>query len=367
MTLADRYTDDWERRLICLAEAVDHMAHDALRRPRYPYATVSAAFSTGAFQEAVEKEDSVTAEGLVHRALAEGLHFDNLEHEFTRAALQHYNDFGHSLIYVQKTGELIARLGPECEAWLLPALTRHLCYATREDLIPEFKGITAALAALPDRAGAQAAPPSLSGLQKGGVRGALSWVTTHLKTHRVPVLFDALLQANARNQVGFDTSYQDSFDRPVNDSVGWLSFTHALTFSQAVAIQCGKFPDQWSRGLLQMACFVGRNQRFLDSQIERAEWQVTDVTGYLQQVREKLLDHGMRDPIISAHLLKTTMAVERLSSDCQPDTAVWLLAALRRFLESPLKQKHIRRLARQAIDLVGRDFPGRTGMAKTGL
>ena len=195
------------------------------------------------------------------------------------------------------------------------------------------------------------------------MRGALSWVTTHLKTHRVPVLFDALLQANARNQVGFDTSYQDSFDRPVNDSVGWLSFTHALTFSQAVAIQCGKFPDQWSRGLLQMACFVGRNQRFLDSQIERAEWQVTDVTAYLQQVREKLLDHGMRDPIFSAHLLKTTMAVERLINDCQPDTAVWLLAALRRFLESPFKQKHIRRLARQAIDLVGRDFPGRTGMA----
>ena len=363
LTLADRYTDDWERRLICLAEAVDHIAHDALRRPRYPYATVSAAFSTGAFQEAVEKEDSVTAEGLVHRALAEGLHFDNLEPDFTRAALQHYNDFGHSLIYVQKTGELIARLGAECEAWLLPALTRHLCYTTREDLIPEFKGITAALAALPARAGEQATPPSLSGLQKGGVRGALSWVTTHLQTHGIPVLFDALLQANARNQVGFDTSYQESFDRPVNDSVGWLSFTHALTFSQAVAAQCGKFTQQWPRGLLQMACFVGRNQRFLDSQIELAAWQVTDATAYLAQVREGLLDHGMRDPIISAHLLKTTMAVERLVSDCQPDTAVWLLAALRRFLESPFKQKHIRRLARQAIDLVGRDFPGPTGMA----
>ena len=361
LALADRNTEDWERRLICLAEAVDHMAHDVLRRPCYPYAAANAAFSSNAFQAAVENEDSATAEALVCRGLAEGLHFDSLEHSFTVAALNHYNDFGHSLIYVQKTGELIARLGDACEAWLLPALARHLCYATREDLIPEFKGLADALAALPARFGEQVERPSLSGLRSGGVRGALSWVTTSLATHRIEAVFDALLQANARNQVGFDTSYQESFDRPVNDSVGWLSFTHALTFSQAVAGQCRKFPDQWSRGLLQMACFAGRNQRFLDSQIDLAEWQVADAAAYLEEVRQGLLDHGMRDPIFSAHLLKTTMAVERLVSDCQEDTAVWLLAALRRFLESPLKQKHIRRLARQAIDLVGRDFPDRSG------
>lgn len=366
LALADRYADDWERRLVCLAEAVDHMAHDALRRPRYPYAEGSVMFSSDAFQEAVENEDSATAAALVRYGLAEGLHFDTLEHDFTRAALQHYNDFGHSLIYVQKTGELIVRLGAECEAWLLPALARHLCYATREDLIPEFKGVAAALAALPARAGEQVEQPSLSGLQTGGVRGALSWVSTNLKTHCVTAVFDALLQANAQNQVGFDTSYQDSFDRPVNDSVGWLSFTHALTFSQAVAAQCDKFPDQWPRGLLQMACFVGRNQRFLDPRIDWEKWQVADAESYLKEVQQRLLDHGLRDPIFSAHLLKTTMAVERLISDCQPDTAVWLLAALRRFLESPLKQKHIRRLARQAIDLVGRDFPGCSGATEEG-
>lgn len=366
LALADRYAEDWERRLVCLAEAVDHMAHDALRRPRYPYAAGSVMFSSAAFQAAVEHEDSATAAALVHCGLAEGLHFDTLEHDFTRAALQHYNDFGHSLIYVQKTGELIARLGAECEAWLLPALARHLCYATREDLIPEFKGVAAALAALPPRAGDQVEQPSLSGLQTGGVRGALSWVSTNLKTHCVRAVFDALLQVNARNQVGFDTSYQDSFDRPVNDSVGWLSFTHALTFSQSVAAQCAKFPDQWPRGLLQMACFVGRNQRFLDPRIDREKWQVADAESYLKEVQQRLLDHGLRDPIFSAHLLKTTMAVERLISDCQPDTAVWLLAALRRFLESPLKQKHIRRLARQAIDLVGRDFPGWSGATEKG-
>jgi len=33
-----------------------------------------------------------------------------------------------------------------------------------------------------------------------------------------------------------------------------------------------------------------------------------------------------------------------------------LLAALNRFLKSPLKTKHVRRTARQAIQLVSRDF-----------
>jgi hypothetical protein len=35
-----------------------------------------------------------------------------------------------------------------------------------------------------------------------------------------------------------------------------------------------------------------------------------------------------------------------------------LLPSLNRFLNSPLKQKHVRRLARQANELVSRDFTG---------
>ncbi|MAV35280.1 MAG: hypothetical protein CMJ59_07455 [Planctomycetaceae bacterium] len=361
MALSQRHTNDWERRVVCLAEAIDHMAHDTLRRPQYAYAEAGRSFSESAFLEAVEQERVDTAEALVRRGLVDGLHFDRMEYCLSVAALRHYNDFGHSLIYVQKTGELIGQLGAACEQWLLPALARHLCYATREDLIPEFNGYAAALAETPAAGGEAVERPAMSGLQSGGIRAALSWVTASLAGHRVESVFDALLQANARNQVCFDTSYQDSFERPVNDSVGWLSFTHALTFSQAVAEQCHKFPDQWPQGLLQMACFVGRNQRFLDPQIDLAHWRVAEAEPFLAEVRERLLDHGMRDPIFSAHLVKTTMAVERLVPHCHADTAEWLLAALHRFLEAPLKQKHVRRLARQAIDLVGRDFPDRAG------
>ena len=86
-----------ERRLVCIAEAVDHMAFDSLRRPLFPYAMPGESFDRGAFLAAVEAEQSPRAEGMVARALAEGRHWADVEESFATAALAHYNDFGHSL------------------------------------------------------------------------------------------------------------------------------------------------------------------------------------------------------------------------------------------------------------------------------
>jgi hypothetical protein len=44
-----------------------------------------------------------------------------------------------------KTGQLLDHLGQSVERFLLPALARHLCYTTREDLIPEFSRYASAL------------------------------------------------------------------------------------------------------------------------------------------------------------------------------------------------------------------------------
>lgn len=358
--MADSYADDWERRLVCLAEAVDHMAFDALRHPEYAYAEPGESFSGKAFTGAIEGKQLERAEGLVRRGLADGLHFSEMERAFTEAALAHYNDFGHSLIYVQKTGELIACLGHETEAWLLPALARHLVYTSREDLIPEFSGYAGALADVTSVTGPVSEPPGdpldTDGLQSGGVQAALDWTREALADHGVETVYESLLQANARGQVFYDVGFQDAFDRPVNDSVGWLSFTHALTFSGAVAAQCRKLPHLWPAGLLQMACFVGRNQRFQDRELDPSTWWVDDSGAFLAGIDERLLDHGQRDPIFSAHLVKTSVAIRRELETASEETSRWLLAALNRFLNSPLKQKHVRRLARQAIDLVARDF-----------
>ena len=107
-----------------------------------------------------------------------------------------------------------------------------------------------------------------------------------------------------------------------------------------------------------MACFVGRNRRYLDLEQSVAAWEVADTAAFFDEVQNGLLDHGLREPIFAAHLVKTSEAVREEVAVASPAAARYLLASLNRFLHSPIKQKHIRRLARQAVALVGRDFQG---------
>lgn len=353
---AERNQSDWERRLICLAETVDHMAFDALRHKRYPYAQSASVWSVTSFLEAVETEQREVAEATVLGGLDDGLHWEDMEESFATSALAHFNDFGHSLIYVCKAGQLIGHLGTSIESFVIPSLARSVTFATREDLLPEFKDYSNVLEALPPPAEAENGTLAGEALFPASVRKALSWVQEHIGQHQPIKLYKVLLESLARNLLHYDTSYQSAFDRPVSESVNWLSLTHGVTFANAVRVICERYPKLLPQGLLQMACFVGRNHRFLDLKLDEQQWQVDDSIRFFEQARELILDHGLRDPIFSAHLLKTTLAVEEELSFATPACQKYLLAGLNRFLNSPLKQKHVRRLARQAIDLVKRDF-----------
>ena len=65
-------------------------------------------------------------------------------------------------------------------------------------------------------------------------------------------LYRVLLNANAWNMLHYDDSYQSRVDLPLKDNIGWLDFTHGITFANAVRRQCGKYPELWPAGLLQM-------------------------------------------------------------------------------------------------------------------
>ena len=133
-------TADSEARLVCLVEAIGNMAWDCLREPGYPFSDEILPYDELAFITALEVQDEHKAVALLRGALSAGRHFAELERALTVAALRHYADFGHSLIYVLHTGRLIDRLGQRVEAPLLLALVRSLVNARREDLIPEFRG-----------------------------------------------------------------------------------------------------------------------------------------------------------------------------------------------------------------------------------
>ncbi len=177
------------------------------------------------------------------------------------------------------------------------------------------------------------------------------------RPHHAPqAIYDRLLESLARNLVHYDASYDAAYHHPVKDNVSWLGFTHGITLANAVRSQCASLPQLWPAGLLQMACFVGRNRRYLDLNLSETEWEVADTDTFFSEVHETLLDHGMRQPIFPAHLVKTTQAVQEELTVASDTCRHYLLAGLNRFLHAPIKQKHIRRFARQAIALVGRDF-----------
>jgi nitrite reductase/ring-hydroxylating ferredoxin subunit len=355
LRLADELGDDLEGRLVCLAEAVDHFAWDALRHREYPYPSAGEPFKASDWVAAVEAEHRVPAEAMVVGGLTDGLHWTDMEEAFATAALAHYNSFGHSLIYVSKVGTLINRLGTDIEPYVLPPLAREIVYATREDLIPEFRGYQSALAGLGDF-GTLGGTPCLSPAFPMSTTRALKWVHEQMSHHTPLEIYDALLHGLAKNMIYFDTRYGQLYDRPVSENVSWLDVTHGITFSNAVRVTCGRYPEMWPKGLLQMACFLGRNSGFLDTSVAASEWSVTNPQAFFGQTIEKLKDHGMRDPIFSAHLLKTSVAVRDELEHVCAETGQALLQGLNRFLNSPIKTKHVRRLARQAIDLVARDF-----------
>ena len=354
--LADR-----EDRLICLAEALDHISQDVLRRPARPFAAGGGAdWDPDALLAAVEDEDAERAEAAVAAGFDKGLRFDGAGDALARAALAHYNDFGHSLIYAVKSAQLAKALDdPRVDRALALALARSLCRATREDLLPRFKGYRPALEDLESRPpGTDASPADAP--DGPGVGEALRWLAERWGTSAPASLHGALLLAAAKNMLRFDADRDAAVDVPVSGNVDWLFFTHPLTFANAVRRTCERRPELWAQGLAQMACFVGRNRAHLGP----APGDVRDVgdeEAFRARVVEKLLDNGEGLPIFGVHLLKTSLAVfeEARALGGAGDRAEGrktLLAALDRFLSSPLKRKHARRAARQALALAGKDL-----------
>ncbi|MEE8533278.1 MAG: hypothetical protein V3S95_07010, partial [Alphaproteobacteria bacterium] len=112
----------------------------------------------------------------------------------------------------------------------------------------------------------------------------------------------------------------------------------------------------WPAGLLQLACFSGRNAAYTDASLDGARWRVDDAEAFFAHGVEQLFDHGRDEYIVSVHFLKTLLAArEEVTSGAAGEVSDTLLAALNRLLHSPLKRKHVRRTAHQAMDFVALD------------
>ena len=346
--------EDQDAKLTCVLEAVGHIADDALRQPRHTFDAGSERYDEDAFLAAVEDEDVARASRIARGGLEAG-GFDALDRGLVRAALSHYSGFGHSLIYVDKARSLCRRLGDTASEGIVLALVRALSYARREDQIPEFAGYAKALAAWPSARAFPTADPTPRDFRRAGIDSALQRALDFSGADPER-LHGALLGASAWNMLAFDFERATRTSGPISGNVNWLDFTHALTFGAAVRASCTRHPSEWPRGLLQMACFVGRNRAFTVAEPDLDHWHVADINAYMDSAVERLFDHGDPEFIISVHLLKTTLAVrEELARGLPGQVASLCVAALRRFLETPMKRKHLRRTVSQALSFVARE------------
>ncbi len=163
-----------------------------------------------------------------------------------------------------------------------------------------------------------------------------------------------MLEANARNLLTYDIEHQYAVHVSVSSNVGWLDFTHGLTFANAVRQTCTRYPDLWPQGLLQIACFLGRNGAFVDSSADYREWIADDLPQQLARLLARVTDHGQAEYIVSVHWLKLIVAMREELWHGSSETGALVLAATERFIESPQRRRQVRRTAYQSFKFVAR-------------
>jgi hypothetical protein len=224
--------------------------------------------------------------------------------------------------------------------------------ARREERLPEFRHYGRALAAW-DSAGR--GKPRADDYFGKSVSDTLDMVVRASGCAPCEI-YDALLGAAAYNLLNFDIGVDQSTDNAIADNIGWLDFTHALTFANACRHICAQRPDLWPRALLQLALFVGRNKKYVRTGEAADRWRVDDRAAFLAHEQDALFDHGIVEPIIACHRLKVLFALEdELAASPDASWAADMCAAVNRYLHTPMKRHHGLRNAAQALDFVAKE------------
>jgi hypothetical protein len=358
LDLADQ-ADDPSLKLSLLGEIFDHLAYDGTRYPQgpFPFPEGRESYDPVAFYHAVLDEDEATGIALARDFFANDGAIDDLLPVLVDIATEHYFDFGHPLIYLKKIRLLLQRL-PQTEGLaeaLVFAWIRQTVNATREDVLPDFRHYAKALVearALPALGEGSEQPKMPRGLS---IKLSLEWALEAMSNVKPRVLLEALMHAAADNMLHFEAEHASAWDVGVQHSVGWLDFTHALTMANALGELAGDDSEIWSKGLLQIAMFVGRNAPYVNFDQPVTEWLDLADRDPAASV-EAIAMHGMGLNIFACHLAKTYVAVSSDADRAKPETARVMRASVQRLLGTPMLEKNFRRTARQALELVGKDY-----------
>ena len=390
--LADR-AGDLGARLHAITPALDLAIQSNARLvarppPRGVEALIGAAPEdlTAALVAAVEAEDAEQAESIVRAAVRSGVEPPQVEAMIARVLAQHFTDFGHPVIYLQKLRELRARMGASMTSAALEDLYSGLVlshtWGTREDTLPYLRKYFAGPL--------QSAPGDLVEACLDGSRAeALGALQYHWEREgrRVEAIGDELVVAAALRLWRFDEGLEL---RPeVEES--WLTVTHRLTVALAVRQLVPDLDDADALPLLrQVVAFVhsakavdrdhhprptpsgkSLSQKAMLAAIRGcaantprivAQWlgQGSDPGVPVRAGLVKILADRYTWPMNRAHAIKTFLAGEAAFAllDGHPEQAVPLLAAFR-FLVAPMQERSLHGVVAGALRFLEEGKPPR--------
>jgi nitrite reductase/ring-hydroxylating ferredoxin subunit len=345
----------------------------------------------------LENEDLDDAEAVLRGAIERGWQREVIEPWLLRACSMHWIGFGHGLIYVTKTFDLLALAGWQHATHLLPATLLSLGSMTREDQVPEWLWFRRRLDELRPRlgelwtrqseTGASATDELLETVLDGRREQAFDAITAALGAGvGVRSILGVLSVAASERIVRFDT------DIDANPEIqnGWLTVTHALTYTAAARAAITRLP---SAELLTMLYFSMRlinasqvldmpaERRFrsssngsasgsLEALVERVAKR--DAQGALDELRAYLrsgqpiepvrawaddlaLKDGLTQPLVVGHLIKTAGAAfdeYLILAAAGAEHAARPLEAIVRLASSPIQERRVARLSHEAIRFV---------------
>jgi hypothetical protein len=343
-----------------------------------------------AFRTAIEAQDGDTAEALVLGALAAGTPADELLPWFLGIVADHHLSFGHQAIYTQKAYELVAHLGVDRAATVLPHLVPAAVTATREDTLPYLRPAVREMAAVDYDELAGAADRRRTGWvdEDGALRAALlapgatpiSAATRAVRDGAgIEGLLDTVVLAASERLLRHDPELD--FDPRQNFT--WLDITHSLTYAHAARWAWRARPGPDTAKLALWTVFHVHDSG-------RAEWRRTEpprsralepVPGDLRAaIDERRPDVAVSaalasDPeaagddlaraaltdragsfIVAAHLVKTSEAARREGRGLDDPLPI---AAAARFLASPRLERFVTASVTEAIDFLRTGSPPR--------
>ena len=347
--------------------------------------------------ELLEEERLSEAESLLRGAIVRGWQREVFESWFLRACSRHWIGFGHGLIYVTKTFDLLDVAGWQHAAHLLPALLKSLGSMTREDQIPEWlwfhrrmdevRPRFQELWASQEQADGTASSGFLAVLLDGHREAAFKAVTQQLD-EGVPVarILDVLVVAASERIVRFD----ERIDADPTIQNGWLAVTHGLTYVHAVRCALERLPEAEMLTLLYFGARIinatksldrAEAERFSLSRGEEADTpleacaQATlagrpqdaldalsgwlsaggDVSELRSWAEDLALNDALTRPLVVGHLIKTTCAAfdEHLILEATGSAhALRPVQALVRLAASPIRERRVARVTHEALRFV---------------